>query len=70
MPVYGIWSMRYVYDNKVWWQLASSDNSLIYHNESSNRIISKSEMDKFLEEGKAEEWDYDKHYQIKEENND
>ena len=70
MPVYGIWSMRYVYNNKIWWQLASSDNSLIYYNESSNRIISKSEMDKFLKEGKAEEWDYDKHHQIKEENND
>jgi hypothetical protein len=70
MPVYGIWSMQYVYDNKVWWQLASSDKSLIYYNESSNRIISKSEMDKFLEEGKAEEWDYDKHHQIIEENDD
>ena len=64
MPVEHIWSVRYVYDNKIWWELASSDNSLIYYNETTNTIIRKQEMDKYIEEGLAEEWDYDKHHHI------
>ena len=66
IPVYGIWSIRYVYDNKIWWELASSDKDTIYYNESSNSIIPKSDMVKYIQDGLAEEYDYnnDRHYQL------
>ena len=67
LPVSSIWSPRYVYDNKIWWELASSDNSLIYYNVMSNRIIRKQEMDDLIANGKAEKWNYDKHYNSAEE---
>ena len=67
LPVSSIWSTRYVYDNKIWWELASSDNSLIYYNVSTNRIIRKQEMDELIANGKAEEWNYHKHYNLAEE---
>ncbi len=69
LPVYGIWSPEYVYDNKIWWQLASSDNSLIYYNVKSNTIIKKDKMDELIANGEAEEYDYDKHMGIKEKEN-
>ena len=65
LPVGSIWSIRYVYDNKIWWELASSDGGTIYYNESTNAIIQKQEMDRYIDEGLAEEWDYDKHKEIK-----
>ena len=64
MPVYGICSNRYVYNNKVWWELASSDDSLIYYNEKSNTIINKEQMNDLIENGEAEEWNYDKHHRL------
>lgn len=64
LPVEGIWSKCYVYDNKTWWKLASSDYSHIYYNEGTNTIIPPNEMDRFIAEGKAEEWDYHKHHNI------
>lgn len=65
LPVDSIWSIGYVYDNKIWWELASSDGGTIYYNESTNVIIQKQEMDRYIDEGLAEEWDYDKHKEIK-----
>jgi len=44
LPVGSIWSIRYVYDNKIWWELASSDGGTIYYNEPTNVIIQKQEM--------------------------
>ena len=65
LPVDGIWSIRYVYDEKIWWELASSNGGTIYYNESTNAIIPKQEMDRYITEGLAEEWDYHKHNDIK-----
>lgn len=70
LPVYGIWSPEYVYDNKIWWELASSDNSLIYYNVKSNTFIKKEKMDTLLANGEAEEYDWDKHKDIKEQEKD
>lgn len=67
MPVEHIWSMDYVYDGKIWWELASSDDSLIYYNEESNTIITKERMDVLIANGEAEEFNWDKHRYIKEE---
>ncbi|MBR5436879.1 MAG: hypothetical protein IK120_08455 [Muribaculaceae bacterium] len=61
MPVCCIWSPKFVYNGMIWWLLASSDNSFIYYNESSNTIISKEHMDEFMARGEAEAWDYHKH---------
>lgn len=66
LPVYGIWSPEYVYDNKIWWELASSDNSLIYYNVKSNTYIKKDKMDTLIANGEAEEYDWHKHKDIKE----
>jgi hypothetical protein len=67
MPVEHIWSMDYVYDGKIWWELASSDDSLIYYNEESNTIITKERMDILIANGEAEEFNWDKHRHMKEE---
>lgn len=61
LPVGDIWSERYVYNNKIWWKLISSDYETIYYNVSSHTIIHKNEMDQYIKEGIAEEWDYHKH---------
>lgn len=65
LPVENIGSSRYVYDNKIWWQLASSDGGTVYYNESTNASIRKQEMDRYIDKGLAEEWDYYKHKKIK-----
>lgn len=67
MPVDGIWSIRYVYNNRIWWQLASSNGGILFYNEATNSIIQGREMDKLIADGLAEEWDYHKHHEIKEE---
>ena len=61
IAVSGIWTPRIVYHKMVWWELASTDLSKIYYNDTNNTIIKKAEMDKLLASGEAEEWDYDKH---------
>lgn len=65
IPVDGIWSPEYVYDNKIWWELASSDNSRIYYNIKSNTFIKKEKMDELIAKGEAEEYDWHKHEAIK-----
>ncbi len=64
LPVEGIWSPRYVYNNRIWWQLASSKEGKIYYNVSTRTIIQGEKMDSLLAEGKAEEWDYHKHKDV------
>ena len=65
IPVDGIGSPEYVYDNKIWWELASSDNSRIYYNIKSNTFIKKEKMDELIAKGEAEEYDWHKHEAIK-----
>lgn len=67
MPVDSIWSIRYVYNKRIWWQLASSDGGKLFYNEATNSIIHGDEMDKLVADGKAEEWDYHKNYELEEE---
>ena len=70
MPVEGISSIEYVYENKIWYALASMDGSEIYYNVKLNKIIRKEEMDTLLAEGKAEEYDWNKHRAIEFDKND
>ena len=65
MPVERISSIEYVYDNRIWYALASMDGSEIYYNVKLNRFIRKEEMDSLVAGGKAEEYDWKKHRAIK-----
>jgi len=56
---------EYVYDSQIWCELATSDESLMYYNQKTKAIIYKETMDKLIAEGKAEEFDWDKHRDLK-----
>jgi hypothetical protein len=45
--------------------LATSDDSLMYYNKKTKAILNKETMDKLIAEGKAEEYDCDKHRDLK-----
>ena len=62
MPVSDIWSSRYVYKDRIWWKLGASNGGSIFYNENTNAIIGEKEMNEYIENGEAEEWDYDKHH--------
>ena len=62
VPVFGISSAKIFYDNKIWYELASSDDSWFYYCEDTNEKISREEMDSLREKGIAEEYDYSKHH--------
>ena len=64
LPV-DILSIEYVYNGQIWCELASSDDSQIYYNVKTKAIINKETMDKLIAEGKAEEFDWDKHRSLK-----
>ena len=70
MPVESMSSIRYVYNKRIWLKLASSDGGKLFYNEATHSIIHGDEMDKLIADGKAEEWDYHKHHNIKEEDED
>ena len=65
LPVIIDVTIEYVYDGKIWCELATSDGSLMYYNEKTRAIINKETMDKLIAEGKAEEYDWDKHRDLK-----
>jgi hypothetical protein len=67
IPVDSIWSFEYVYNKRIWWQLASSDGGKMFYNEATHSIIQGDEMDKLIADGKAEERDYHKHYELEDE---
>ncbi len=52
---------EYVYNDLIWKRIMSSRYKPIYYNWLTNAIISEDEMMDFLDEGKAEQFDYDKH---------
>lgn len=58
-------TMEYVYDGQIWCELATSDDSLMYYNEKTRAIINKETMDKLIAEGKAEDYEWDKHRDLR-----
>jgi hypothetical protein len=66
MPVESMSSNRYVYNKRIWLKLASSDGGKLFYNEATHSIIQGDEMVKLIADGKAEEWDYHKHYELEE----
>ena len=62
VPVSDIWSSQYVYKDRIWWKLGASNGGSIFYNENTNAIIGEKEMNEYIENGEAEEWDYDKHH--------
>ena len=65
MPVDVSCCPEYVYDGKVWLQLRLSDDTNGYYCEKIHKLIRESEFKKYLEDGSAEEFDWDKHRALK-----
>ena len=59
---------EYVYDNKIWNLLKLSDGNCGYYCMKTHKIIPESEFKTYLEEGKAEEYDYKKHHHLEKKN--
>ena len=61
MPVKVSGCPEYVYDNKLWALLRLSDDSEGYYCQKTHTLIRDKEFKKYLDEGLAEEFDWDKH---------
>ena len=65
MPVKVSGCPEYVYDGKLWLLLKMSDGTCCYYCEKIHKLIPESEFNTYLAEGKAEEYDYIKHKNLK-----
>lgn len=65
MPVSVSGCPEYVYDGNLWSLLKLSDGNCGYYCEKNHNIIPESEFKVYLDEGKAEEYDWDKHHELK-----
>ena len=65
MPVMVSSCPEYVYDGKLWSLLKLSDGNCGYYCEKIHKIIPESEFKVYLDEGKAEEYDWHKHGDLK-----
>ena len=65
MPVIVSGCPEYVYDSKLWSLLKLSDGKRGYYCESIHKIIPESDFQVYLDEGKAEEYDWNKHRGLK-----
>ena len=65
MPVIVSGCPEYVYDGKLWSLLKLSDGKRGYYCEKIHKIIPESYFQVYLDEGKAEEYDWNKHRELK-----
>lgn len=65
MPVIVSGCPEYVYDGKLWSLLKLSDGKRGFYCAKIHKIIPESEFQLYLDEGKAEEYDWDKHRELK-----
>jgi hypothetical protein len=65
MPVIVSGCPEYVYDGKLWALLKLSDGKRGYYCENFHKIIPESDFQVYLDEGKAEEYDWNKHRALK-----
>ena len=65
MPVDVSGCPEYVYDGKVWLMLKLSDDTNGYYCEKTHKLIPESEFNVYLEDGSAEEYDWNKHGSLK-----
>ena len=65
MPVNISGCPEYVYDGKVWLLIKLSDDTNGYYCKKSHELMLESEFKKYLEDGRAEEFDWNKHRVLK-----
>ena len=65
MPVKVSGCPEYVFDGKLWSLLKLSDDTNGYYCEENHKLIPESEFKKYLEDGSAEKYDWDKHRALK-----
>ena len=65
MPVKVSGCPEYVYDGKMWALLKMSNDTNGYYCEEINKLMPESEFKKYFENGSAEEFDWDKHRDLK-----
>lgn len=68
MPVKVSGCPEFVYDGKLWSLLKMSDDTCSYYCQKVHKLIPESEFNIYIAEGKAEEWDYDKHHHLYKDN--
>lgn len=68
VPVSAVNSIEYVYDGKIWSELAKEGEEKIYYHVKSHTIIDEQTMKEFVHKGLAEEYDWHKHHHLKENN--
>lgn len=61
MPVSDMCSVEYVYDGKLWHELAKNDHEKIYYHVGSHTIMNEKTMRELIEKGLSEEYDWRKH---------
>ena len=59
-------SIEYVYDGKIWSELAKNGNEKIYYHVDSRSTIDENTMRGLIDKGIAEEYDWHKHHHLKE----
>jgi hypothetical protein len=65
VPVSDIGAIEYVYDGKIWYELAKNDHEKIYYHVGSRTIMDEKAMHDLIEKGLSEEYDYQKHHEMK-----
>ena len=65
MPVSDMNSIEYVYDGKIWHELAKNDHEKIYYHTGSHTIMDEKTMRELIEKGLSEEYDWHKHEKMK-----
>ena len=61
-------SVEYVYEGKIWNELAKDETEKIYYHVDSHSIIDEKTMKGLVNKGLAEEYDWHKHHHLKEKN--
>ena len=68
VPIEAINSIEYVYDNKIWCELAKDGKEKIYYHVESHTIMDEKSMRQLIDKGLSEEYDWHKHRHLKEKN--
>ena len=65
IPVSDMNSIEYMYDGKIWHELAKNDHEKIYYHVGSHTIMDEKTMHELIEKGLSEEYDWHKHEKMK-----
>lgn len=68
VPVSAVNSVEYVYDGKIWSELAKNSNEKIYYHVGSHAVMDEKTMRKLIARGLSEVFEWQKHHLLKENN--